>query len=315
MPRLNPLRNTLILLLVLGLPVLFILTKGCKERGRERSEQRQNRWMGPARTQGWVPQRIVSLAPSLTEILFLLGAQARLKGVTRFCDWPPAARRLPQVGGYIDPNLEAVMALKPDLVIAQPNSGNRKVVKNLARMGIRIILVRLYSIADIWASIRQLGIILKKKKEARLLMRGIKARMARVTVRLKGARRTKVLLIYGTKPLVAAGQGTFGNELIRLAGGLNIASESKLRYPIFSLERILALKPEVILSATMSPSGDSSLASVKRYWSRWPSLPAVKKGAIRWISPSLIARPGPRIDRTIEKMAKAIHPERFGLRK
>jgi len=315
LPRLSPIRNILILLLALGLPVFFLLTKGCKERSREPRDHLQKRWMGPARPRGWTPQRIVSLAPSLTEILFLLGAQSRLKGVTRFCDWPAAARRLPRVGGYIDPNLEAVMALKPDLVLAQPNSGNRKVVKNLARMGIRIMLIRLYSIADIWASIRELGLILGKAKEARILLKSIKARMARVSDRLKDAGTKKILLIYGTKPLIAAGRGTFGDELIRLVGGRNIAQESKIRYPIFSLERILALKPEVILSATMSAAKGHCLASVKRYWSRWPSLPAVKKGAIRWISPSLIARPGPRIDRTFEMMAKAIYPERFKLRK
>jgi iron complex transport system substrate-binding protein len=261
-----------------------------------------------------VPRRIVSLAPNMTEVLFALGAGPRTVGVTRFCDHPPEARALPRVGGFLDPSLEAVVALRPDLVLGVPNASNRTVLERLGELRIPVLLVEAHRLEDVYSLLLEVGRAVGALPAAKEVVARMRARVERVAKAVQGAPRTRVLCAYGRDPLIVAGPRSYTDELLALAGAENIAREGLTRYPTYSMERVLVLAPEVLIDASMegAPSaGRPSAQALRERWGRFASLPAVKKGRLHWIDPQLVARPGPRLVDALEEIARILHPARF----
>lgn len=279
----------------LALPLLAFLglAGGCTERPR----------LPEAKT----TDRIVSLAPSVTELLFALGVGERVVGVTRYCDYPAEASRLPRIGGFVDPSFEAVLGLRPDLVAGIADPGIRAFHERLRAAGVAVIALEMQSLAEIRAATLALGESVGRQEAAVALVRTMDARLAAVTSAVAGAPLTRVLAVYGRRPLVVAGAGSFPDSLIRMAGGVNVAGGSKVAWPTWSMEEVLRAAPEVIIDCTMGSEANDVT------WTDWAVVPAVRDGRVVRIEDSSPLRPGPRIADALEALARAIHPERAGL--
>jgi len=253
-----------------------------------------------------VPGRIISLTPTITETLFALGAGERVVGVTRFCNYPPEARKRTKVGGLIDTDVEAILALHPDLVIAE---SQQAVVKRLRGLGLDVLTVKFESMADLLVAFDEVGRGVGREAEAGALVAGIRRRTAEVTKALKDAPRPRVLVVVGRRPLVAVGRGTFLDELITLAGGANIVGDSERPYPIVSMERVLLGDPEIIVECSGSMAGKDLTQEARQSWSRWSSLSAVSSGRVYVSRSDALLRPGPRICQALDELVGFFHPE------
>jgi iron complex transport system substrate-binding protein len=249
------------------------------------------------------PRRVVSLAPSLTEIVFLLGRQELLAGVTRYCNFPAAAAALPKVGGVSDPDVERVIALSPDLVLCTTDGNPREKVRALEEMGIPCFAVSPQDLAAVFAAIRRVGALVgaagRGEAEAAALRR--RADRARATARGEGPEAPRVLFAVSTSPVIAAGAGTFMDELVRLSGGRNVVAGLAGRYPRLSVEDLVALRPDMVFVAGMT--------GVERFpeeVTRWVEIPAFRDGAVVTLDGDIVTRPGPRLVTALEQVSAAI---------
>jgi len=255
------------------------------------------------------PKRIVSLAPNITEILFSLGLDEEVVGVSIHCNYPEKAKSRVRVGSYISIDFERVISLKPDLIIATGAGNPREMVERLERLGFPSFVIFPKRFEDVLQSIRHLGRVSAKEREALSIIESMQRRKEKVAERTKTLYRPKVFLQIGESPIVTVGKGSFGDDLIRLAGGENVAGKDKEMYPRLGMEEILKRSPEVILISSMNPKGDYE--RILREWARWKMIPAVKQGRIHLIDSDLIDRPSPRIIEGLEEMARLIHPGRY----
>ncbi|MBS3920995.1 MAG: cobalamin-binding protein [Deltaproteobacteria bacterium] len=255
------------------------------------------------------PKRIVSLAPNITEILFSLGLDEEVVGVSIHCNYPEKAKSRVRVGSYISIDFERVISLKPDLIIATGAGNPREMVERLERLGFPSFVIFPKRFEDVLQSIRHLGRVSAKEREALSIIESMQRRKEKVAERTKTLYRPKVFLQIGESPIVTVGKGSFGDDLIRLAGGENVAGKDKEMYPRLGMEEILKRSPEVILISSMNPKGDYE--RILREWERWKMIPAVKQGRIHLIDSDLIDRPSPRIIEGLEEMATLIHPGRY----
>ena len=253
------------------------------------------------------PARIVSLAPSVTETLFALGEGGAVVGVSQYCDYPPAAVALPKVGTFLTPNVEAIAALRPDLIVGPSLSSSRREVRALEAMGYPTLTVDDNSLDGIEASIASIGARTAEQAAARDLLRGIRAQIEGVRARLRGARPRRVVMLVGHEPMVAVGRGTFLDDLLHLATADNIADVSGQNWPRLSLEYIVAMQPEVILDGAMGTDADTP----RGFWARYPEIPAVREHRVFGYPQDPTLHPGPRVGQTLELIARLIHPEAF----
>ncbi len=256
------------------------------------------------------PSRIISLSPSNTEILFAIGAGDRVVGVTSFCDYPSEAKTKEIIGGYTNPNLERIVSLRPDLVLAA--KGNPKtVVAKLRNLGIPVFAVDSRGVRDLIGDIRRIGSLVGERERADSLCSGLMRRIDRITDKTSAIppeRRPRVFWGGWKTPIFTAGPGSFVHELIEMAGGGNIAGDSKVPWPNFSLEAVIERDPEIIIVGEMTPGNPLRLFESAE---GWKEVSAVKQGRIYYIDPNILTRPGPRLVDALELMAKIIHPELF----
>lgn len=255
------------------------------------------------------PSRIVSLAPSITEMLFAIGLDEQIVGVTEFCDFPPAAKSKPKVG-YSNPNIEALVALQPDLVLASKEFLRADVLAKLEQLKIPTFLLEAKSLEEIPLHIQTLGRIVERSPEAAAVTHAMRQRMAEVKRKVESLPAKRVLYVLNSQPLITVGPGSFLHQMIGLAGGINVASQAGAPYPRLSMETVLKEDPEVLVF----PVGtvESVPPSEQQQWQRWTSLSAIKNQRIHEVSSNLLNRPGPRIVEGLEQLAKVIHPEAFG---
>ena len=254
------------------------------------------------------PKRIVSLVPSVTEILYALGAEGMLVGVTDFCDFPPEARTRPKVGGMVAPSLEAIVALKPDLVIATTEGTREDTVTQLSRLKVPVYLVAAHQVADATLLIRRLGELTGSESSAGPLVAKLEQRIEAVKKAVGPHARPRVLYVLWPEPLIVPGRGALVTELIQIAGGQSLTADDADAWPRYSLEAAVARSPEVILLANHG-AGTGAVEIEK--WRRLASLPAVKSGRLLSVNGDLMHRYGPRFVDGLEQLARAIHPEAF----
>jgi len=255
------------------------------------------------------PRHIVSLAPNLTEIVFLLGRGSSLVGVTRFCNFPPSASGLPKIGGVSDPDVERIVALSPDLVLCTTDGNPREKVRALEGMGIPCFAVAPQNLDAVFTAIERVGALLGAADRGRAEAGTLRRRSQRVRVATKGTGDAlpNVLFVVSTTPIIAAGKGTFMDELVYLAGGKNVAMRFPGRYPRLSIEALVAARPDVIFVAGM--------AGVERFpeeITRWKEVPAFRDGAVITIDGDLVTRPGPRLVTALERVSADLEGWRAG---
>ena len=263
-------------------------------------------------------KKIVSLAPNNTEILFALGLDEEVVGVTSFCDYPEEATEKEQIGDFQSTNLEKIIELGADLVLTY-GPGNEDDVARLEESGIKVVGFEPESIEEVIETIEKIGLITGKSEEATKLAEEMNAKVEEITEKVKDADKVKVFYEIWHEPLQAAGEGSFINGLMELAGGENIAKDieiteedkeqgSSQEYPLFDLEQLIERDPEVYLTAGDNP--DKTIESIKER-PGYEDITAIKEGNVHMLDPNVISRPGPRIVEALELVAKAIHPELF----
>lgn len=256
------------------------------------------------------PQRLVTMAASLTEMVFALGLGSRVVGVEQFSDYPPAARELPKVGSYVNPDLERIVALRPDLCLAIKDGNPRYVVDRLHSLGIPVYVVDPHNVPGVIATMLEIGNLLGADARAEELATDLSRRYQRIkNLAAQVVHRPRIFFQIGISPIVSAGSHTFLDELITTAGGLNLAA-GKVPYPRFSQEQILALQPEVIIITSMERGG--AFEQAKAGWERWETIPAVRNHRIFLIESNLVDRPSPRLLDGLEIVFRLIHPELTG---
>lgn len=257
------------------------------------------------------PARIVSLVPSVTETIFALGGEARLAGRTDWCDSPPAARDKPSVGGMINPSLEAIATLKPDLVIATDEGNREETAVQLRRLGIPTYLVHAHRVAEMLDMIARLGALVERPDAVAPLVQSIQARIDDVRRRVAGRRPPRVLYVLWPEPLIVPGRASHITELIDLAGGRSITASVGESYVRLSLEAAVARAPDVIVLADHSRAGTAAGRQSPEKWQRLTSVPAIRDGRLHSIDLSILHRYGPRVAEGLELLARMLHPEAF----
>lgn len=243
--------------------------------------------------------RIVSLLPNATETLFALGLGDHVVGASRYCDRPEAARLVPRVGGILDVSLEAVIASRPDLVIASPSVLRGHLADTLSRLGVRVLPLTFESIGEVLAGIRSIGSAVNRLAEAEALLAQIEADLANLEGRARRSPRIRVLFVAGRSPLVVAGPRSFLGEILERMGVENVVKESAIKFPTWSLEQVMRADPDVVIDAAVEApdlAADLSFAGLEA--GRRPRV-------LRPPDPAVI-RPGPALPRAGIKLAEAI---------
>lgn len=273
-------------------------------------------WLAPAGAGGTGPARIVSTAPSLTEILFALGLGARVAGATTYCNYPEEARRVPRIGTYIQPNLETIVSLRPDLVLIETNPIRLR--ERLEGLGLKVLELDQRTVADVFRAIERIGQAAGARERARALELRIRSELDAVGRLTAARRKRRMVFIVGRTPgalegLIAAGSASYLNELITLAGGENIFGAVAAPYPKVSLEEILARDPEVIIDmgemGRSSGISDAERRRVVELWSRYGSLAAVRERRVFAVASDLYVIPGPRMAQAARELARMLQPE------
>ncbi|MGH8057549.1 MAG: ABC transporter substrate-binding protein, partial [Candidatus Entotheonellia bacterium] len=254
------------------------------------------------------PSRIASLAPSITEVLYAIGSSEELVGVTQYCDYPPEARLKPKVG-YTHPNLESIVALQPDLVLAPKEFLRADFLAKLEQLKIPTFILEAKTIEDVLSQIQTLGRMLGRSTSADRLAAQMRQRITEIKIRTATLPRPRLLYVLNSEPLITVGPGSFIHQLIELAGGSNVARRAHSAYPRLNMEEVLKEDPELIVFPVGLVEGIPE--SEQQVWQRWTTLSAVKQGRFHRISSNLVNRPGPRIVEGLETFARIIHPEAF----
>jgi iron complex transport system substrate-binding protein len=261
------------------------------------------------------PRRIISLIPATTEMLFAMGAADRLAGVGSYDRFPPEVERFPRVGGLLDPSVERILSLRPDLVIVYDTQTELK--GQLARAGIPIFSYAHRGLSDITETMRTLGVRLGAASAADAAATQIEQQLAAIKARAADRPRPRTLLVFGREPgslrqVVASGGYGFLHDVLEIAGGIDVLARLKRQSAQLSTESILALAPEVIIELHYGSSMRADRLDAERLvWNALPSLPAVKNNRVHLLVGDEFVVPGPRIVLAAERFARALHPEAY----
>ncbi|HET7909262.1 MAG TPA: cobalamin-binding protein [Nitrospira sp.] len=254
------------------------------------------------------PQRVVSLAPSITEMLFALGLDEQIVAVTDFCNYPPAAVAKPKIG-YTHPSLETLIALRPDMVAAPSEFLRADVLPKLDELKIPVLILQPRSLEDVLSHIHLLGRILERSAAADAVTRRMRQGFEQIALALQSAGTVRVLYVLNSEPLITVGPESYIHQLIGLAHGSNIAGAASGAYPRLNMETVLEKDPEVLIFPVGEVEGVPE--HEQRSWARWTSVSAVQHGRLHVVSSDALNRPGPRVVEGLAQLARAIHPEAF----
>jgi iron complex transport system substrate-binding protein len=254
------------------------------------------------------PTRLVSLAPSVTEILFALGVGDRLVAVTPFCDYPPEATRIGKIDGA-RPSVESLIALRPDLILTPRAFIQPALIEKLEQLKIPLFLMDAHTAEDVLSHIHTVGRMVERSDTATNLVSDMRRRIQYVKERTTSLPRPRLLYVLNSRPLITVGPGSFIHQLIELAGAENIASAMGQGYPRISLEDVLRYDPEVLLFPVGTSGGIPS--QEQRQWQQWAGMSAVRTHRLYQLESVLLERPGPRLVEGLERLATLLHPDVF----
>jgi len=250
-----------------------------------------------------LPTRIISLSPATTEILFALGAGDRIIGVTSFCDHPEEAKKKQKIGGLSNPSLEAIVALKPDLVVMTTDGNPQEVDERLRTMGLRTYVWTARKLAELPDGIRGLATAIGASAQGERMAGEIEKSINRTRYKVQSTKKMNVLYIVWPEPLLVAGPGTAIDDAIRLLGHVNVSAKAKTSYPRYSIEELIREAPEVVFIG--KGSGMDMQAVSQGILKKLATVPAVRNNKVCYVSDSLY-RLGPRVVQGIEELAACI---------
>jgi iron complex transport system substrate-binding protein len=251
--------------------------------------------------------RVVSLAPNLTEIVFAVGAGDRLVGRTSYCDYPVEAKAVAEVGDTLHPSLERIIALRPQVVLISTASQLEIFTQQLQNQNIAVFVTDPHDLEGVFRSIDQIGRILGKSQQATLLVQKLRERTTAVEQAVKNQQPVRVFYQLSAEPLYTAGHDAFVTDLMRRAGATSVTADVPGAWPKYSNESALAARPEAIILPTGGSmgTGNSTIAEALR------QSPAALQGRVYKINDDHLVRPGPRAIDGLEAMARALHPDAF----
>jgi iron complex transport system substrate-binding protein len=253
------------------------------------------------------PVRVVSLAPSVTEVVFALGQNQRLKGVTQFSNYPSEAIGLPRVGSYVHLDVEKIVSLKPDLCLAIKDGNPIDTIRRLEKLNIPVYAVDPKNLGAVMEMISDIGDLLDAAPQAEMIVTNMKERIEKIKIMVSRTReRPKVFFQIGVAPIVSVGTETFLHELITLSGGYNL-TQGDIAYPRLTIEQVLAMAPDVIIITSMTRG--QSFEAVKSQWKQWKSIPAIKNNRIYLVDSDIVDRPTPRLVDGLELLVHYINPD------
>lgn len=250
-------------------------------------------------------QRIVSLAPSITETLFAVGSSDQVVGVTDYCNFPESAKKKTRVGGVVNPSIEAIISLTPDLIILSMEGNVREDFNKLLSFGIPVFVTNPRSLSGIHKSIMDIGVLTGHTQEAVRLVHGLQTREDSVT-RAAFPPGKRILFIVSLQPLIVVGSNSFLAELLERAGGFNVAATSPSTYPTYSRESVVKEKPEVLFVMSDVVADVDQLVTL---FPEWRGIDAVRTGSVHRIDADIVSRPGPRAIDGLEILFHFLHGE------
>lgn len=259
------------------------------------------------------PRRIIAFAPNAAEIIADLGAADDLVAVGDFCNWPPEIAGRPRVGGLFDPNLEAIIRLRPDLLVLRGR--NDDLLRLCAERGIRIYHDPTERMEDIYTILHELGELLGRREAAQQVEQEMRTGLRRIASVVAGRSRPRVFITVARQPdslanVLTASRGTFVQEIVELAGGENVFADLAMTYPQVSPEAILAAQPEVIIEVMPEAKGGEALTSrVRELWRKLGPMPAVQNDRVYVLADENALTPAPRIVKVVARVARLLHPE------
>ncbi len=248
------------------------------------------------------PERIVSLAPNITEVLFALGAGDRVVARTKYCDYPDEVSELPSIGSFANPDFESILSKEPDLVVGVVSGGSKQVFERLDKVGVPHVFVRTDTIEETFFAIEVVGEAIGEKNAAGELISDKHGKFYELRDRWRPETPPEVLLVYGHEPLVAAGPGTFGHQLLKAAGAENVLADADTSYPRLDIEKVVELNPDRILDTAMiNRENDDD------FWAPHKSIEAVEQGRVSYLTDPVVLRPGPRLPEALERFGEALY--------
>lgn len=279
--------------------VLALVTGACQPDQASRALQADD--FGDAIVRGKSPQRVVSLNPATTDLIFALGAGNRLVGRTHWDHYPPAAEAVPDLGSGLRPNVEAILAAKPDLVVLYASADNRAAARELRAAGVNTLALKIDSISEFHRASRILGILLGDSVRGAIVSDSVEKTLMRVRKATAALPKPRVFWHIWDAPLITIARGSYMNELIEIAGGTNIYGDLPDASPMVSIEDVLKRDPQMILTG---PDGAAKISGDPR----WSEAPAVKKGGILIVDTTLVGRPSVRLGEAAVSLARLLHP-------
>ncbi len=256
--------------------------------------------------------RIVSLAPNLTEILFAIGLDDEIVGVTLDSDYPPDAAEKPKVGTFWQPNIEAVVAARPGMVITLGFEQQKNLAGRLRRIGYNSLTVNIEKVSDLFDAIKRIGAATGRQRQANELISHIRAKLQELAILVGGEAKVRVLWVVQREPLRVAGRDTFVNEMIELAGGENAIGPTVHKYPPIGSEQVIACNADVIIESAMGREDiESQRDRALQHWSKFKHLPAVASRRLYVIPGDTVSRLGPRLYEGTETIARCLRPHLF----
>ena len=252
------------------------------------------------------PTRIISLAPSITEILFAIGLDDEIVGVTDFCNFPEKALTKPKVS-YTRPNIEVLVALEPQLVLAPPSFIRADLLAKLEQLKIPTFVLESKTVEGIFGHIQLLGRMVGRASEANAFAANLRKQVTALTKKVEGRPRPMLLYVLNSDPLITVGPGSFIHHLIELAGGRNAAERANAPYPRLTMEEVLMQNPQILLFPIGEYEGIPQAEQDR--WKRWTSLRAVQDGKLFQVQADLLNRPGPRVLEGLRHLITLLHPD------
>lgn len=285
----------------------FVVAVGC---GR-RTDLPKRVARGETPAQNW---RIICGTPALAELVFALGAGDRVVGISEYTVWPPEALTKPRIGGWVNPDRERLTVLRPDIILTQ--GVHERLAAFATDMGVQFRSIPLEHFIDVLDQMEAIGTLLGVQENGRALRLRVETELAAVHASVAAAPPRRVAVLFSRPEgdmtsLTAIGPDGFLNELIKIAGGVNVFEDARGEYPQISKESLLMRQPEVIIELHAAPMSDARQGEVRNDWQVYNIIPAVRDGRIELLTDDFILIPGPRMAQTARRFAQAIHPECF----